>query len=211
MIGLQATWGLKLSDARIPKVVAADVEHEKLTREELLALLRDVTEQRDDVLSQYEAMALQVDESTREIDDAQLDAQHNAEKAADSEHRAEQDAARASELSRQLDEERRKNAAIAAEFVRFREAVEHAPIEDPWGVLWRAISQIVSDWVAWARAKIPPDSPLLPWFDRAVELAKIAGRLAVKWGRAFFEWAKPRVIASWKWLEAEAARRMSKE
>lgn len=208
---------VKLSDDRLPKA-APDVEHEKLGREELLALLRDVTEQRDQVLSQYEAMALQVDESTREIDDAQLEAQHNAKKAEDSEHLAEQEAARANELSRQLDEERRKRAEIAARFARFRDAMTHAPVEDPWGVLWRAISQIVSDWVAWARAKIPPESPLLPWFDRAVAFAKTAGRLAVKWGRAFFEWAKPRVIDLWKWLESlwkrlesEVARRVSKK
>ena len=50
-----------MSHNRIPKA-AADVEHEKLEREELLTLLRDVTEQRDNLLSQYEAMALQVDE-----------------------------------------------------------------------------------------------------------------------------------------------------
>ena len=50
-----------MSDNRIPRA-AADVEHEKLEREELLTLLRDVTEQRDNLLSQYEAMALQVDE-----------------------------------------------------------------------------------------------------------------------------------------------------
>lgn len=200
----------KLSDDRIPKA-AAGVEHEKLGRDELLALLRGVTEQRDQVLSQYEAMALQVDESTREIDDALLDAQHNAKKAEDSEHRAAQEAARADELSRQLGEERRKRAEIAAEFARFRDWVAHAPVEDPWGVLWRALSQIAGDWVAWARAKIPPDSPFLPWFDRAVGFAKTAGRLAVKCGKALFEWAKPRVIDLWKRLESEVARRASKQ
>lgn len=201
---------VKLSDNLLPKA-AAGVEHEKLGREELLVLLRDVTEQRDKVLSQYEAMALQVDESTREIDDALLDAEHNAKKAEDSEHRAEQEAARANELLRQLDEERRRSAEIAAEFARFRDAVEHAPVEHPWGVLWRAVAQILSDWVAWARAKIPPESSLLPWFDRAIDLAKAAGRLALKCGKALFEWAKPRVLDLWKWLKSEVARRMSKE
>ena len=67
--------------------------------------------------------------------------------AEDSEHRAEQEAAHAKELSRQLDEECRKRAEIAAELARFRDAMEHAPVEDPWSVLWRAVSQIVSDWV----------------------------------------------------------------
>jgi len=200
----------KLSDHLSPKTVV-DVEHEKLTREELLALLHDVTEQRDKVLSQYEAMALQVDESVREIDYCWLDAQRNAKKAEDREHRAEEEAAQVDALSRQLADERRKGAEVAAEFARFRDATAHAPVDDPWGVLWRAVSLIVSDWVAWMRAKIPPDSRLLPWFDRAVELTKTLGRLASKAGRAFFAWAKPRVVGLWKWLKSEVARRMSKE
>lgn len=199
-----------MSDNPILKA-GADLEHEKQGREELLALLRNVTEQRDKLLSQYEGMALQVDESSREIAADLLEAQRNAKKAEASERHAEEEEAHANELSRELDEERRKSAEIAAEFARFREAAEHAPVEDPWGQLWRAMSQIVSDWVAWARAKIPPDSALLPWFDRAVELTKTAIRLALKWGKAFFEWAKPRVVDLWKWLKSEVARRMSKE
>lgn len=199
-----------MSDELIPQA-ASDVERQKLDRQALLVLLNDVTEQRDKILSQYEAMALQVDESTREIDDALLDAERNAKKAADSERRAEQEAARAIELSRQLDEERRKKAAITEELTRFRDTTEHAPVDDPWGVLWRAVSQILSDWVAWVRAKIPGDSPILPWFDRAVELVKKAGCITLKWGKAFFDWAKPHAIDLWNWLGSEFARRTSKE
>jgi hypothetical protein len=193
-----------LSEDPVPKT--AEFEHENLKREEILALLRDVTEQRDKLLSQYEAMALQVDDSAREINDASTNAQHSAKKAEESEQRAVQEAARASQLLRQLDEERQKRASIATELARYRDAMEHAPVEDPWGVLWRAISQIVRDSVAWVRAKIPPNSPLLPWFDRAVELAKTLGRLALKCGKALFEWAKPRTIQIWKWLKGEIAR-----
>ncbi|WP_442756166.1 hypothetical protein ACNHKD_05990 [Methylocystis sp. JAN1] len=189
----------------------ARIELDSLTRKELLALLREVTEQRDQVLSQFEAMALQTDESAREVAEAQLEEHHEAERAKDSERHAEQEAAHAKELSSQLEEERRKSAAIAAEFARFRDAVERAPVEDPWSVLGRAALQIVSDWVAWARAKIPPDSPLLPWFDRAVELAKTAGGLLSTCGKAFFEWAKPHAVALWRWLKSETARRMNKE
>ncbi len=194
----------KLSKDLVPKG-AADGDYEKLGRDELLALLRDVIEQRDKVLSQCEAVALQVDESVRDIDYCLLDVQRNAKKAEEREHRAEQEAEHANELSRQLDEERSKRIEIAAEFARFRDAVERAPVEDPWGVLWRAVSQITGDWVPWLRAKIPRGSPLLPWFDRAVELAKAVGRLAWKWGKAFFEWVKPRVIELWKWLRNAVA------
>ncbi len=199
----------KLTNDFAPKH-STEIERENLTRQELLALLRDVTEQRDRVLSQFEAMALQTDESGREVAEAQLEEHYEARRAADSERHAEQETAHAKELSCQLEEERRNSAAIAAEFARFRDMIERAPVEDPWSVLSRAALQIVSNWVAWVRAKIPPDSSLLPWFDRAVELAKTTGRLLFRWGKAFFEWAKPQAIASWRWLKSEAAKRMNK-
>jgi len=186
--------------------VPTDITHEKLSREELLALLRDVTQQRDNLLSQYEAMAVQVDESVREIAADALDAQQSEKKAEASERHAAQEATHAMELSRQLDDERRKRAEITAEFARFRDAIEHAPVEDPWGVLWRAASQIVSDWIGWARAKIPPDSAFLPWFDRAIALLKTVGRLAIRGGKALFEWATPRIIELWRKLKSEARR-----
>ena len=151
-------------------------------------------------------MAFQVDESVREIAADVLDAQENARKAEACEHRAEQEATHITELSRQLDEERRKRAEIADEFARFREAVKHAPVQNPWDVLWRAASQIVSDGVAWARAKIPPDSAFLPWFDRAIELVKALSRLAFKGAKALFDWAKPHVIDLWSRLTSERRR-----
>ncbi|MBM3550440.1 MAG: hypothetical protein FJX45_01490 [Alphaproteobacteria bacterium] len=188
------------------QAVPTDIEHDKLSREELIALLHGVTEQRDNLLAQYESMALQVDESVREIAADELDAQQSEKKAEASEHRAEQEAAHVAELSSQLDEERRKRAEIADEFARFREAVKHAPVQNPWDVLWRAASQIVSDGVAWARAKIPPDSAFLPWFDRAIELVKALSRLAFKGAKALFDWAKPHVIDLWSRLTSERRR-----
>jgi len=196
----------KLSDEIAPKADAADME-----REALRALLRDVTDQRDKLLSQYEAMALQVDESTREIDDDILQAQEYAKKAEVSEHRATEAIARANELARQLDEERRKSANVAEEFARFRYAAEHVSVEKPRAMLWRAISLIARDFVAWMRAKIPPDSPLLPWFDRTIEMGTKAGRLALTWANTLIEWATPRVIDLWKWLKSQVAQRLSKE
>jgi hypothetical protein len=77
-------------------------------------------------------------------------------------------------------------------------------------MLWRAITLIACDAVAWTRAKIPPDSPLLPWFDRAIEYATKAGRLAWQCANAFVVWATPRVIELWKWAKSEVAKRVSK-
>jgi hypothetical protein len=204
-----------LSDENVPN--ADDVK-----RESLRALLRDVTAQRDKLLAEYEAMALQVDESAREIDEDILQIRQYSGKAEASERRAEKETARADDLARQLDEERRNGATVTNEFARFRREAEQRqaaaeralalqPSEaSPLAMLWRAITLIACDVVAWTRAKIPPDSPLLPWFDRAIEYATKAGRLAWKCACAFIEWATPRVIDLWKWAKSEVAKRGNK-
>jgi len=204
-----------LSDENVPN--ADDVK-----RESLRALLRDVTAQRDKLLAEYEAMALQVDESTREIDEDILQIRQCADKAEATERRAEKETARADDLARQLDEERRDGATVTAEFARFRREAEQRqaaaeralalqPSEaSPVAMLWRAITLIACDAVAWTRAKIPPDSPLLPWFDRAIEYATKAGRLAWQCANAFVVWATPRVIELWKWAKSEVAKRGNK-
>ena len=204
-----------MSDENVPN--ADDVK-----RESLRALLRDVTAQRDKLLAEYEAMSLQVDESVREIDEDILQIRQCADKAEASERRAEKETARADDLARQLDEERRNSATVTNEFARFRREAEQRqaaaeralalqPSEaSPLAMLWRAITLIACDAVAWTRAKIPPDSPLLPWFDRAIDVATKAGRLAWKYACAFIEWATPRVIDLWKWAKSEFAKRVSK-
>ena len=160
--------------------------------------------------------------SAREIDDDILQIRQCADKAEASERRAEKETARADDLARQLDEERRNSATVTNEFARFRREAEQRqaaaeralalqPSEaSPVAMLWRAITLIACNAVAWTRAKIPPDSPLLPWFDRAIEYATKAGRLAWKCACAFIEWATPRVIDLWKWAKSEVAKRVSK-
>jgi hypothetical protein len=207
-----------MSDEIIAKADAAGTR-----REELRALLKDVTAQRDKLLSEYESMAHQVDESTREINDDILQARESARKAEASEQRATREAARAAEeaerakeLARQLEEERRKSAEAAAEFGRFRQATEqrlaeHVSEENPRAMLWRAISLLTRDAVAWTRAKIPPGSALLPWFDRAIDWATKAGCLAWKWANLFVEWATPRAIDLWKRFKVELAKLLGKQ
>jgi hypothetical protein len=204
----------KLSEHLI-RLSEDELARKKLEREELIARLRDVTEQRDKLLTQYEAMALQVDESTREIDDALLEAERNARKAEERERLAQQEATEIAELSRQLDAERRKTAETAAQFERYRESVaqklaEHARTEDPWSLLALAISQIVDGWVAWLRTKIPADSALLPWFDRAVAFAKTFLQLAWKGVRASYDWTKPRLVELCKRAKSEIDQRAGK-
>ncbi|MBY6242739.1 hypothetical protein [Methylosinus sp. Sm6] len=181
-----------------------EADYDKLGRDALIALLRSALQQRDEVISKYEAMAYQVDESTREIDDAVLAARREAAQAEKNERHAEEEEAIVAKLERLLDAERGKNAALAADFARYREQMAKTPVEDPWGHLWRALSQIGADGVAWMRAKIPPDSKMLPWFDRVVEGVETAGRTACQWGVAAYDWAKPRAIELYQWGKPRA-------
>ncbi len=167
-------------------------------------------EQRDTVMSQYEAMALQVDEAVREVDEALVESQHNAKMAKESDERAEREAAHASELLLELEKERRKRGEIAEELAHLHHALEQGSIAHPWRILRLAVLQIIEDAIAWVRAKIPPESALLPWFDKAVELARTTGRFALKSAVTFLRWAQPHAVASWDWLKREAARRMCK-
>jgi len=204
-----------LSDDPV-RMTAEEIAQRKRERDELVARLREVTAHRDELLSRYEAMAFQVDESTRDVDGALLEARANAKRAEDCEVLERREAAQIGELTRQLEAERRKSEEIAADFVRYRASLgqklaEHAQREDPWSLLAFAVSQILSRWIAWPRAKIPPESALLPWFDRTVDFAKAIGRLAWRWGMALFDWAKPRVAELWTQLQGEIARRMKKE
>ena len=194
-----------MSDDSLPK--AAD-DAKRRERYDLLARLRDVTRQRDELLSQYEAMAFQVDESTKDVDGALLEARANAKRAQECELLEEREAAQINELAGQLEAERRKSLEITAEFARYRQEVaqklaEHAQRENPWILLTFAVSQILSQGVAWLRAKIPAESALLPWFDRLVDFLEATGRLAWRWGKAAFDWAKPRLLELWARLIAE--------
>jgi hypothetical protein len=199
-----------------------DTDYEKLGRDALIALLRSAMRQRDEVISKYEAMAYQVDESTREIDDAALAARDKSAEAEKSARRAAEEEALVRKLERDLDAERGKNAALAADFARYRERMARTPVEDPWGQLGRAVSQIGEDGVVWARAKFPPDSKYLPWFDKTVDGAKKAGRTACAFSLAAYDWAKPRAIELYQWARpravdlwkrgrSEVERRMSSE
>jgi hypothetical protein len=204
-----------LSDDPLPDAID-NVDRKKQEREDLLARLRDVTAHRDELLSQYEAMAFQVDESTKEVDGALLEARANAKRAQDCEVLERQEAVQIGELTRQLKEERSKSDEIATDFARYRDSVEHklaehARREDPWSLLAFAISQILCQGVAWLRAKIPPESSFLPWFDRTVDFIEAVGRLAWKWGVALFEWAKPRAVELWTRIRSEISQRAKKE
>lgn len=104
-------------------------------------------------------------------------------------------------VSAELDTaKRRAQDAIArgeeavAEIRRLRNIIDTAPSTDPAEVLWTLVSDKTRTAVAWVRAKIPADSPILPYFDKTVETVTRIGCATIKLTREFIVWATPKVI-----------------
>ena len=160
--------------------------------------MQQVTQQRDDLISQLESMAAQVDESAHKLGDANLDAQRYAQKATDSERQFEREVARANNLSAQLDDERRKETTIAAELDHYRKSIDDETFTDPWHVLDRAASQICNEWIKCARAQIPADSTFLPLFDKMIVFLKSAIRLFIRGVKIAGCWLVRTIREIWK-------------
>ena len=104
-------------------------------------------------------------------------------------------AASLAEANRRAEDANRRADEAGKEIARLRHIVESVPSSDDLiGVLWAIISDKTRAGVAWARSKIPADSPLLPYFDKGVELVATVGCTALKLSREFVVWATPKVI-----------------
>lgn len=120
-------------------------------------------------------------------------------------------AAKADEAQRAADASTRRADDASAEIARLRHVIDTAPSSDPAIVLWTLISERTKSAVAWVRAKIPADSPILPWFDRAIATIVKIGCVALKLVDAFVRWATPRVIELFNWGKREIEARMAKK
>lgn len=98
-------------------------------------------------------------------------------------------------LTRRADDASRRADEAAEEVARLRAAIDATPSADPVALLLALAEEKTKAGVAWLRAKIPADSPMLPWFDKTVETLTMAGCMAVKLTKEFIAWATPRVIA----------------
>ncbi|MFO1124434.1 MAG: hypothetical protein U1E25_03440 [Methylocystis sp.] len=119
--------------------------------------------------------------------------------------------AKALQVSAQLEAADRRADEAAAEIARLRHAIATAPSSDPAIVLWNLVSQQTTKGVAWARGKIPADSPALPWFDKTVAVVTQIGCMAVKAADAFIRWAIPKAIELFNRGKAELEGRMEKK
>ncbi|MBM3578037.1 MAG: hypothetical protein FJX40_10330 [Alphaproteobacteria bacterium] len=115
------------------------------------------------------------------------------------------------EASRQVDAANRRADEAAAEITRLRHVIATAPSSDPAIVLWNLVQQKTKEGVAWTRAKIPADSPALPWFDKTIAIVTQIGCFAIKATDAFIRWATPRAIELFHKGKAELEARLAKK
>lgn len=99
------------------------------------------------------------------------------------------------DATRRAEDAGRQFVASTLEIQRLREALDAKPSTDPLELLIEVLGDRTKLAVAWVRGKIPADSPILPWFDKAVETVTKVGCMAVKLTKEFLAWATPKVIA----------------
>lgn len=115
------------------------------------------------------------------------------------------------QASTQLEAANRSADDAASEIARLRHVIATAPSSEPAVVLWNLVSQQTRNGVAWARGRIPADSPALPWFDQTVAVVTQIGCIAVKASDAFIRWATPKAIELLNRGRAELEARMEKK
>lgn len=97
-------------------------------------------------------------------------------------------------LTRRADDANQRAEAAAEEMARLRQQIADLSSPDPLEVLWTFASEKTRAAVAWVRGKIPADSPVLPYFDKTVDVITRIGCMALKLSKEFIDWATPRVI-----------------
>lgn len=97
-------------------------------------------------------------------------------------------------LTRRADEANQRADSAAEEIARLRQQIADLSSPDPVDVLWTFASEKTRAAVAWVRAKIPADSPALPYFDKTVDTVTRIGCMTLKLSKEFIDWVTPRVI-----------------
>ncbi|WP_457796261.1 hypothetical protein [Methylocystis sp. S23] len=178
------------------KAVKADRDQQSFEKSQIVAKANDYAKERDEL---KEELASVLSERDKVIGDIVAD--HDkvvADVSSQRDELAREKSALETALrdANRLTEDATRHADEAeAEVARLQALVDAAPKTDPVEVLWQLISEKTKAAVAWVRAKIPADSPILPYFDKTVETATKVGCMAVKAAREFIAWATPKVIA----------------
>jgi uncharacterized protein (DUF3084 family) len=170
------------------KTAKAERDRESFEKSEIVARANAFAKERDDLKEQLASVLSERDQVIGDVV-----AGHDktvADLTSERDRIANEKAAVAASLQEMT---RRANDA-AAEIARLRKIVEATPPTDLVAVLLALIAEKTTAAVAWVRSKIPADSPILPWFDKAVRLVTEIGCATVKLTREFLAWATPKAI-----------------
>jgi hypothetical protein len=155
------------------KTARADRDRQAFEKSEIVSRANAFARERDDLRDRLAEMTAERDRLAAEIT-AQI------ERAASAETRAE-------ETGRRL-------AESEAETVRLSKTLAEAPSNDPAQALLALLAEKGRSSVAWMRGQIPPDSPLLGYFDKSVDATWVVGGQVVRLSGQAYVWAKPRFI-----------------
>lgn len=177
------------------KAVRTEREQQNSEKAQIVAKANEYAKERDDLREQ---LASVLSERDRIIGDVVADHEKRiADIASQRDQLAHEKAALEASLqdaSRRAEEANRQFVAASLEIQRLREAVDAKPKTDPLDLLLEVLADRTKQAVAWVRSKIPADSPILPYFDKTVEIVTKLGCMAVKLTREFIAWATPKVI-----------------
>ncbi|WP_442754319.1 hypothetical protein ACNHKD_15180 [Methylocystis sp. JAN1] len=177
------------------KAVRTEREQQNSEKAQIVAKANEYAKERDDLREQ---LASVLSERDRIIGDVVADHEKRiADIASQRDQLAHEKAALEASLqdaSRRAEEANRQFVAASLEIQRLREAVDARPKTDPLDLLLEVLADRTKQAVAWVRSKIPADSPILPYFDKTVEMVTKLGCMAVKLTREFIAWATPKVI-----------------
>jgi hypothetical protein len=100
---------------------------------------------------------------------------------------------------------------LRAEIVGLRAEIASAPPKQPLELLLLVIKEETRAAVGWVRARIPADSPILPWYDKAIETTVRIGCESIRLAKEFYVWAKPHAIDLVNRGKAELEARLGKK
>lgn len=178
------------------RILRGERDRQNFEKAEIVAKANAYAKERDQA---KEELASVLSERDQMIGDVVADHEKKIADLASERDRLAQEKASATSLvqnmTRLADEAKRRADAADEEIARLRAMIDNSPKQDPVALLVALATEKTKAAVAWVRGKIPADSPILPWFDKAVETVTAIGCAAVKLTREFIAWATPRVIA----------------
>lgn len=194
------------------KAAKAERDRQIFEKTEIVAKANACAKERDDLKEQLASVLSERDKMIGDVvaDHDKIVADISSQRDALAKEKAAVEAS-LQDATRRAEEAERRAAEAAAEIQRLRGVIAAGPSSDPLELLLAVLAEKTKAAVAWLRARIPADSPLLPWFDKTVDAVTRIGCMAVKLTKEFIVWATPRVLELSKRTVAKVEEMLAKK